>query len=98
MLSEDLLISYRYESVYPFQLKQSLSTEPDKSLLNGSSWNLVRFLSIGFNLAILHYSEKVDNYINKFITFLKVRANTSVPSLRNFDGIGPFQWLYWYRG
>ena len=36
MLSKDLLISYRYASVYPFQLKQSLSTETDKSLLNGS--------------------------------------------------------------
>ena len=33
MLSEDLLISYRYASVYPYQLKQSLSIEPDKSLL-----------------------------------------------------------------
>ena len=37
MLSEDLLTSYRYASGYPYQLKQSLSTEPDKSLLNGSS-------------------------------------------------------------
>ena len=32
MLSEDLLISYQYASVYPYQLKQSLSTEPDKSI------------------------------------------------------------------
>ena len=31
MLSKD----YRYASAYPNQLKQSLSTEPDKSLLNG---------------------------------------------------------------
>ena len=36
MLSEDLLKSYQYVSVYPYQLKQGLSTEPDKSLLNGS--------------------------------------------------------------
>ena len=36
MLSEDLLILYRYASVYPYQLQQSLSTEPDKDLLNGS--------------------------------------------------------------
>ena len=36
MLSEDLLISCRYASVYPYQLQQSLSTEPDKDLLNGS--------------------------------------------------------------
>ena len=35
ILSEDL-ISYRYASVYPYQLKQSLSTELDKSLLNSS--------------------------------------------------------------
>ena len=40
MLSEDLLISYRYASVYPYQLQQSLSTELDKGLLNGSSWIL----------------------------------------------------------
>ena len=37
MLSEDLLISYRYATFYPFQLKQSLLIEPDRSLLNGSS-------------------------------------------------------------
>ena len=37
MLSEDLLISYWYAFVYPYQLQQSLSTEPDKGLLNGSS-------------------------------------------------------------
>ena len=36
MLSKD----YRYASAYPNQLKQSLSTEPDKSLLNGLFWNL----------------------------------------------------------
>ena len=36
MLSEDLLISCGYASVYPYQLQQSLSTEPDKDLLNGS--------------------------------------------------------------
>ena len=29
MLSEDLLILYRYASVYPHQLLQSLSTEPE---------------------------------------------------------------------
>ena len=34
MLSEDLLISYRYPSVYPHQLQQSLSTELDKGLFN----------------------------------------------------------------
>ena len=32
MLPEDLLISYRYASVYPYQLQQSLSTEPEKGL------------------------------------------------------------------
>ena len=36
MFSEDLLISYRYTFVYPYQLKQSPSSAPDKSLLNGS--------------------------------------------------------------
>ena len=36
MLSEDLLISSWYASIYPYQLKQSLSFEPDKSPLNGS--------------------------------------------------------------
>ena len=36
MLSEVLLISYQHASVYPYQLQQSLSTEPDKDLLNGS--------------------------------------------------------------
>ena len=39
ILSEDL-ISYRYASVYPYPLKQSLSTELDKSLLNSSLWIL----------------------------------------------------------
>ena len=34
MLSEDLQISCWYASVYPYQLKQSLSTEPNKSLFN----------------------------------------------------------------
>ena len=41
MLSEDLLMSYRYVSVYTYQLQQSLSTEPDKGLLNGSPWSLI---------------------------------------------------------
>ena len=36
MLSENLLISYRYVSDYPYQLQQSLSTESEKGLLNGS--------------------------------------------------------------
>ena len=35
MLSEDLLISYRFASVYPTE--KSLSTDPDKGLLNNSS-------------------------------------------------------------
>ena len=47
---------------------------------------LAPFLNIGFNLAILHFSGKVDNFIDKFI-FLKGRASTSAPSLRNFAGI-----------
>ena len=37
VLSEDLLISYRYACVYPHQLRQSLSTELDKDLMNGLS-------------------------------------------------------------
>ena len=41
-------------------------------------------LNIGFNLAILHSSGKVNNFIDKFIIFFKGRANTSAPSLRNF--------------
>ena len=41
ILSEDLLMSYRYVSVYTYQLQQSLSTEPGKGLLNGSPWNLI---------------------------------------------------------
>ena len=36
IISKDLLISYGYASVYPYQLRQTLSTEPDKCLLNGS--------------------------------------------------------------
>ena len=40
MLSEDLLISYRYASAYPYQLQQCPSTDPDKGLLNGSSGSL----------------------------------------------------------
>ena len=48
---------------------------------------LAPFLNIGFNLAILHSSGKVDNFIDKFIIFLKGRANTSALSLRNFAGI-----------
>ena len=31
------------------------------------------FLNIGFNLAISHSSGKVDNFIDKFIIFLKGR-------------------------
>ena len=37
MLSEDLLVSYRYACVYRHQLQQSLSTELDRGLLNGLS-------------------------------------------------------------
>ena len=48
---------------------------------------LAPFLNIGFNLAILHSSGKVDNFIDKFILFLKGKANTSAQSLRNFAGI-----------
>ena len=40
MPSENLLIPYRYASVYPYQLLESLSTDPDKGLLNGSSLRL----------------------------------------------------------
>ena len=48
---------------------------------------LAPFLNIGFNLAILRFSGKVDNFIDKFLIFLKGRVNTSAPSLRNFDEI-----------
>ena len=48
---------------------------------------LAPFLKTGFNLAILHSSGKVDNFIDKLIIFLKGRANASAPSLRNFAGI-----------
>ena len=34
MLSEDLQISCWYASVYPYHLKQILTNEPEKSLLN----------------------------------------------------------------
>ena len=34
-LSEDLIISCQYLTVYPYQLKQSLSIETGKGLLNG---------------------------------------------------------------
>ena len=44
-------------------------------------------MNIGFNLAILHSSGQIDNFIDKFIIFLKGGANTSAPSLRNFAGI-----------
>ena len=49
--------------------------------------DLAPFLNIGFNLGILHSSEKVYNFIDKFIIFLNGRTNTSAPSLRTFDGI-----------
>ena len=49
MLSEDLLISYRYASVYPYQLQQSLSTEPDKDLFNGLSWKLTDTYRLAFS-------------------------------------------------
>ena len=45
------------------------------------------FFNIGFNLAILHSSEKFGNFIDKFIILPKGRANTSAPSLRKFAGI-----------
>ena len=45
------------------------------------------FLNIGFNLATLHSSGKVDNFIDKFIIFLKQRVNTSALSYRNVAGI-----------
>ena len=45
------------------------------------------FLNIGFNLAILHSSGKVDNFIDKFIIFLKGRTNTLASFLRNFARI-----------
>ena len=47
---------------------------------------LAPFFDIAFNLAILHSSGKVDIFIDKFIVFLKGRANT-VPSLRNLARI-----------
>ena len=47
---------------------------------------LAPFLNIGFNLAILHSSGNIDNFIDKFI-IPKGRANTSALSLRNFAGI-----------
>ena len=34
ILSEDLLISFLYTLVYPYQIKQSVSTDPEKCLLN----------------------------------------------------------------
>ena len=46
---------------------------------------LVPFLNIGFDLAILHSSGKVDNFIH--IVFLKGTANTSALSLRSSAGI-----------
>ena len=54
----------------------------------GSFWDQFFhfFLNISFNLAILHTSGKVDNFIDKFI-FLNGRANTSASSLRNVAGI-----------
>ena len=48
---------------------------------------LAPFLNIGFNLAILHSSGKVDSFIDEFIMFLKGRANTSAPSLKHFAEI-----------
>ena len=50
MLSEDLMISYWYASVYPYQFQQSLSTMPDKGLLNGSSWSLTKTYRLVFFL------------------------------------------------
>ena len=48
---------------------------------------LAPILNIGFNLAISHYSGKVDNFIDKFIIFVKGRANILASSLRSFAGI-----------
>ena len=42
---------------------------------------------MGFNLAILQSSEKVDSFIDKFIILFKGRANTSALSCRNFAEI-----------
>ena len=48
---------------------------------------LATFLSLGFNLAILHSSQKANSFIDKLIIFLKGRANTYALSLRNFAGL-----------
>ena len=48
---------------------------------------LATFLNIDFNLAILHSSGNVDNFIEKFVVFLKGRVNSSDLSIRSFAGI-----------
>ena len=42
------------------------------------------FFNMGFNLAILHSSGKIDRFIYTFIILLKRRAYTSALSFRNF--------------
>ena len=44
-------------------------------------------MNIGFNLAILHSSGKVDSFIDRFIILVKGRTKTSAPSLRNLSSI-----------
>ena len=48
---------------------------------------LAPFLNIGFNLTILHFSRKIGSFIDKYIIFIKIRANTSAPSFGNLAGI-----------
>ena len=58
---------------------------------------LAPFFNIGFNLATLQSSGKVDSFIDKFITFLKGKANTSALSIRHFARIWsiPVALLIW---
>ena len=55
------------------------------------------FLNIGFTLAILESSGKVDSLIDKFIKFFKARADASALSFRNLDEIWLLQFNNFLR-
>ena len=62
-------IIINYQSIFDTSSKREIGRKFLGSVL-------AAFLNIDFNLAILHSSGKVDNFIGKSIIFLKGKANT----------------------
>ena len=62
-------IIINYQSIFDTSSKREIGRKFLGSVL-------APFLNIDFNLAILHSSGKVDNFIGKSIIFLKGKANT----------------------